>query len=88
MTSVQLKPNISITRVQSEVVLLDLDNGQYFGLNDVGCCVIDGLKQEHSIEQIAEGLVDQFAVDLDVALADIHALVDQLKDADLLALSQ
>ncbi len=83
MTHYRLKPELSITAIGDETVLLDLSTGKYFGLNDVGSEVIEALKANHGVEQIVEQLVQRFDVGQAQALNDTQTLLDQLRAADL-----
>ena len=70
--------------LDGEAVLLDLRSGHYFGLNSTGSRVWAALKDGKEAEQIAEGIVEEFDVDLDRALADTRAFIDMLFERGLI----
>ena len=85
MPHAALKPTVSVTAVQDEAVLLDLSSGQYFGLNETGKVIIDGLQNGDSTEHIAQTLCERFDVAADDANRDVEALLEDLARADLLS---
>lgn len=73
--------------VQGEAVLLDPQNGQYFGLNAVASSFwekIDGVK---TLEEIIDLLIEEYRVERDVLVNDIEELVLDLKGKGLLLIS-
>lgn len=62
--------------VEDEAVLLDLDSGQYYGLNNVGTRIWQLLGAGHSASSICEVVVQEFEVA--EAEADVEALIEML----------
>lgn len=62
--------------VEDEAVLLDLDSGQYYGLNNVGTRIWQLLGAGHSASSICELVVQEFEVA--EAEADVEALIEML----------
>ncbi len=62
--------------VEEEAVLLDLDSGQYYGLNNVGTRIWQLLGAGHSASSICELVVQEFEVA--EAEADVEALIKML----------
>ena len=74
----RIADGIIYKKVGEELVLLDFERGTYFGLDEVGAriwqLVADGLTPA----AIAERIVAEYDVDIDVAARDVEALLDQL----------
>ncbi len=84
MSRYSLKSELSVTSIDNESVLLDTQTGQYYGLNEVGTLIIDGLQRKLSLAAIEDQITANFTVSQSQAQADIHTLVDELVTAGLL----
>jgi hypothetical protein len=69
-----------------ELMLLDLESGQYFSLNAVGTRMWSGLVEGRSPSEIAAALAGDYAVDSQVLLRDCISLADDLLERKLLRL--
>jgi hypothetical protein len=70
--------------VNGELVLLDVRQEAYFGLNPVGARVWALLREEHSEAAIVERLEQEYAVERSVLTRDVRELLDSLQQAGLL----
>ena len=64
--------------IEDEAVLLDLDSGQYYGLNTVGARIWELLGDGHSASSICEVVVQEFEVSEAEAAADVEAFLTAL----------
>jgi hypothetical protein len=71
-------------RFGDEVVLVDVRQGVYFSLNEVGSIVWQALESGASLDQVVSGVITAFAVDEATARADVIKLTDELVAAGLL----
>jgi hypothetical protein len=69
-------------------VVLDLRQGNYFGLDDLGGMIWSHLAQGRSAEEIVELLVPGYDVVGTTFMRDLLALVDELLDRDLIRLGE
>lgn len=69
--------------VGGQMVLLDLDSEQYYGLNEVGADIISRLT-EHPFEAAITSLARNYEVDAEVLRQDVDELVRELLEAGLL----
>ena len=76
--------NVHTRMFDDELVLLDLDGGDYFALNELGTELWAGLEKGETLAQIAEGIAARHAVAPDRALTDLLALCDELVARKLL----
>ncbi|HAU68838.1 MAG: PqqD family peptide modification chaperone [Arenicella sp.] len=83
MPQYSLKDQLSVTSIGEESVLLDVSSGQYFGLNELGTKIIEGLMQSLSLDDILLGIVQEFDVDMDQARVDAENLLSELETAGL-----
>lgn len=83
MPRYSLKDQLSVTSIGEDSVLLDVSSGQYFGLNELGTKIIEGLMQSLSLDDILLGIVQEFDVDMDQARVDAENLLSELETAGL-----
>ncbi len=72
-------------KVESEVVILNLNTGHYYTLNEAGLVLWTGILDKLSIEMIAQKLVEAFEVEYKTALKDIRACIEQLIQEGIVA---
>lgn len=80
----QASPHVHARPFDDELVLLDLNGGTYYGLDELGAKLWVGLGQGKSPAEIADELRGVYAVDHDILVNDLVALADQLIDKGLL----
>ncbi len=71
-------------KLDDEIVLLDLDSGEYFSLNDTGARVWELVGEGLAAEEIADRLAREFAVTPEVAIEHVRDLCTELLAAGLL----
>lgn len=70
--------------LDGEAVVLNVDSGRYFGLNEVGTRFWQELEQGHSVEQITERLLGEYDVERPELQRDLAELIAMLKERNLL----
>ncbi|QFT75983.1 PqqD family protein [Erythrobacter sp. THAF29] len=72
-------------KVGGEIVLLDLESGQYFGLDLVGGRVWTLLaEQAQSLSELSREIEKEFDAPLDVIEADILAIAKEMREQGLI----
>ena len=66
------------------MVLLNIDNQQYYGLNDVGARMWELLLELRSLDAVTERLEAEYEIDRETLRADLERLVRDLLHAGLL----
>jgi hypothetical protein len=66
------------TRLDDEVVILDMKSGTYYGLNTVGTRVWELMQQPVTFSQIHETLLAEYDVDPEECRQDITTLLEDL----------
>lgn len=49
--------------LEGEVVVLDMESGQYYGLNEVGARILELVQEPQSVEAIVEALSKEYDVE-------------------------
>ncbi len=70
------------------VVVLDLNSGDFFELDDVGCRIWQALDGAKTLEQHAQSLVAEYGIDVDTARSDVIGFVAELDTMGLLIVAR
>jgi len=70
--------------VDGESVILDLEEGVYYGLNPVGARIWAELQEPASVEEIAAAITAEYDVDSAQCLEDVLSLLRNLEENDLI----
>ena len=82
-TVVGRRERVMTQQVEGDAVLLDIDSGEYFSLNEVGGMVWELCDGSRSVEDVAELISSEFDVDTSAALSDAIELLESLVGAGL-----
>lgn len=78
------KDKITWRVVEGTVVILNLESGLYYTLNEVGTKIWELLSKGHNLDEIAELIQGEFEVSKPLVSKDIDSLVNELKEEGLL----
>lgn len=70
--------------VGGEMVLLDVDQGTYYGLNEVGTRAWSLLAEGATLGEVEERLLTEFEVERSTLEADLHGLLRDLAEHGLI----
>jgi hypothetical protein len=74
----RVSPNTLHREVQGETVLLHLDGGQYFGLDETATRIWQLIVEKGDLAEVEAALLDEFNVDKAVLSSDLGRIVDEL----------
>ncbi len=80
----RLNPRVLCRAVEDEAVLLDLDAGQYYGLNAVGYRIWELLVAGAPLDSISDALSEEFEISPQAVWPDVTAFVGFLCSKRLL----
>ncbi len=86
--TVQVLPDVLSQEVSGETVLLDLNNENYFGLNEVGTRIWQLLQEQNNLEIIYDIMLDEYEVDAKQLRKDFDDIIKQLIDTGLIAIKE
>jgi len=86
--TVQVLPDVLSQEVSGETVLLDLNNENYFGLNEVGTRIWQLLQEQNDLEIIYDIMLDEYEVDAKRLRKDFDDIIKQLIDTGLIAIKE
>lgn len=84
-SSFSIPEHVLARKLDDEMVLLNLDSGEYFGLNDTGTRIWELLAGGSACDEVVDRLTDEFEVTAEVAASHVTTLCDELLRAGLLA---
>lgn len=84
---VTVPADILTRELEGETVLLNLDSGSYFGLDDVGTRMWMKLATSESIQAAYDILLAEYDVDAVMLRRDLHNLIEKLVEHGLLEVS-
>jgi ornithine carbamoyltransferase len=69
--------------VDGEMVLLDMNSENYFGLDAVGTDIWQAMQENETLQEVFETLLAQYDVEEEVLKRDLTAFVHQLEESGL-----
>jgi len=80
MESYRISDNAIRQNVGDESVILNLDNGQYYGLDEIGSRMLDLIEQHGQVDTVVDVLVDEYDAEVEKIATDLRELLDELKE--------
>lgn len=81
---VAVSPSVVFRQMEDGAVLLDLESGVYFGLDEVGTRVWTLLAEHKTPDAVCAAMLAEFEVDPGVLAEDVRRLVGELQQNGLL----
>ena len=78
--------DVRYKEMDAKSVLLDLNSGSYYTLNELGNFIWGMLDGKRNAAQITEAVINSYEVDRDGASKDVGALIHRLKEEGLVRL--
>jgi hypothetical protein len=75
---VRVSPSTLFREVQGEAVLLQLDRGEYFGLDEVATRIWQLVVEKGDLAEVEAAMLQEFEVDRAVLSADLTRVVGEL----------
>ena len=69
--------------IDDEIVILDTQSEEYFGLDEMGAVMWEELRQSGSLEKLFNSINEAYDVDMEQLKVDILHFVQSLADAGL-----
>jgi hypothetical protein len=71
------------TVLDGEAVLLELNRGVYFGLNEVGTVVWQLVQEPRTVASIRDAVCEEYDVSPDRCLTDVSSLLERMREEGL-----
>jgi hypothetical protein len=76
------------TEVDGENVILDLEEGIYYGLNPVGARIWEQIQEPARVGDVVTSIADEYDVSHDQCFEDVAALLRDLEKENLITVKQ
>lgn len=70
-----------------EAVILDVNNGQYYGLNEVGAQILELIKEPTSVGVVVDALLEKYDANAEQLKEDVFSFLQALEDRGLIYIS-
>ena len=77
------KPDLIGASVDDEMVMMSVDNGQYYGLSGIAPRVWELLETPHTFDQLVDRILEEFKVDRTVCEADMSGFLKEMVELGL-----
>lgn len=74
--------------VDGEMVLLDLESENYFGLDEVGTSIWQAMQDKETLKEVLETLIKQYEVEAEVLAKDLSAFLGKLLESGLVEVKE
>jgi hypothetical protein len=84
MNEYEVPQSVMTKRLGEELVLVDLDSGQYYTLNPSGTLIWENLGRFETVAALSQFLARETSEELDTVRADVEDLLEELTARKLL----
>jgi len=86
-TIISRSPSVITTEVNGEVVMMSIEQGQYFGLDDIGSDIWKRLDPPCAFADLIDRLAADYDADRASIAADVRALLETMAERDVVRLA-
>jgi hypothetical protein len=86
-TIISRSPAVLTAEVDGEVVMMSIEQGQYFGLDDIGSDIWKRLDSPCAFADLIDRLVADYDADRENIAADVRALLATMAERDVVRLA-
>ena len=78
-----ISPSVFAQEVDGEMVLLDMESENYFGLDEVGTAIWQAMQEKENLQEVLELLLEQYEVGEEMLENDLSDFVGKLVESGL-----
>lgn len=71
-------PEMLSSNMDGETVMMSVENGEYYGLNEIGTRIWELSENEIKVNDMIESLMEEYDVDRETCLADVMEFLEEL----------
>jgi hypothetical protein len=87
-TIVRRNPKLIANQMDGEIVMMSIDNGEYYGLDEIGSRIWELLETPVRISDLIASLTEEFEVEKDECYNDTLEFLGDLKEKQLLIIGE
>jgi hypothetical protein len=80
-------PSVLAAEVDGEIVMMSIEQGRYFGLDDIGSDIWKRIEQPCSFAALVDALATDYDADRGTIAADVTALLNRMAEQDVVRLA-
>lgn len=85
---VQRNPKLVASQMDGEVVMMSIDDGAYYGLDEIGSRIWELMENQVMVNNILDSLLEEFEVEREECLIDTLEFLNDLMDKNLLLVKE
>jgi len=74
--------------VDGEMVLLDMESENYFGLDEVGTAIWQAMQEKETLQEVLDILMEQYEVEAEVLERDLSDFIGKLLESGLVEVKE
>lgn len=74
----KINQNVLIQEDSNEYVLLNMDNGMFYGLDETGTVIVKLLKKNNSYQSIVNKLHDRYGISKERIINDLNIFIKEM----------
>lgn len=82
-TVISRSPSVLAAEVDGEIVMMSIEQGRYFGLDDIGSVIWKRIEQPRSFAALIDALAAEYDADRATIAADVGALLARMAEQDV-----
>lgn len=82
-TVISRSPAVLVAEVDGEIVMMSIEKGRYYGLDDIGSDIWKRIEPPCSFAALVEALAADYEADRGTIEADVTALLTQMAEQDV-----
>jgi Coenzyme PQQ synthesis protein D (PqqD) len=83
LTVISRSPAVLAAEVDGEIVMMSIEQGRYFGLDDIGSAIWKRIEQPCSFATLIDALAADYDADRGTIAADVTALLTRMAEQDV-----
>ena len=84
----QRKPDVISSKLEDQLVMMDIEKGKYFSMNPVASKVWELLEEPSSVNELCDKLLNEFEVSKEQCFNEVLELLGKMKELDLLEIQK
>jgi len=86
-TTISRKEDIVVAALDGKTVMMSLNNGEYYGLDEVASAIWNGVEQPVTVSELVSRLAKEYKVSLEQCQADVLEFLENLYNKQLIEIS-
>lgn len=80
------KNGLDATDIDGEIIMMDIENGKYYGFNEVGSRIWNIIEKPIMVKDIVSILLDEFQVDENICETSVFSFLSGIYNDELISI--